>query len=547
MKINLLIEWTNPNTWLGIVLFFVGLGILVTIHELGHFIAAKSFKVYCSDFSIGFGPKIVKIKRKKGETKFSIGIVPLGGYVAMYGEEGDELPDGVKIPKSRSIQGISRWKRYIIFGAGIFMNFVLAYVVFFIACSCFPHYNTYGNVLDYNGKAYETNQSRLVVYDENDNEIKDLKTFDVDNSLQENFKDSDFFQFETRNIQYTYKGTQVTLNLFVQANDLNDRGNFDLAPYTLTLSSDTSFYLMGMNTSGFGINNIDYSLYLKFYKAQKYNSNDFKDIKYLNKDNEYVSYTKDLTNIYLPVLKDDSSLEYLSFADDNNGHITGEKLISLSGYKGKEQKLYKATLIPYFANNSLTSFNFNMYQYSYWLGWGSFKEAGRLWVQSCSAITQALAKLFIGQGWDSVGGPVAIMSATTTQLINNPFYIYLYNWAMISVNLALFNLLPFPGLDGWQILVEIIEGITNSIKKKKWQRKAKVIEEENSKNMSTSTGNEVNVLKDEQVISVGETTQESYVEWRIPQKVKTIVSYVGLGLLFLLAAVIFVFDIIKLF
>ena len=64
MRINVLLNWADGNTWLGLLLFFVGLGLLVTIHELGHFIAAKSFKVYCSDFSIGFGPKIVKIKRK---------------------------------------------------------------------------------------------------------------------------------------------------------------------------------------------------------------------------------------------------------------------------------------------------------------------------------------------------------------------------------------------------------------------------------------------------------------------------------------------------
>ena len=75
------------GTILSLVLFFVALGVLVTIHELGHFIAAKSFKVYCTDFSIGFGPKIVKIKRKKGETTYSIGVLPLGGYVSLAGEE----------------------------------------------------------------------------------------------------------------------------------------------------------------------------------------------------------------------------------------------------------------------------------------------------------------------------------------------------------------------------------------------------------------------------------------------------------------------------
>ena len=78
MNINVLISF-NWNTLLSILLFLIALGVLITIHEFGHFIAAKSFKVYCTDFSIGFGPKILKIKRKKGETTFSLGILPFGG------------------------------------------------------------------------------------------------------------------------------------------------------------------------------------------------------------------------------------------------------------------------------------------------------------------------------------------------------------------------------------------------------------------------------------------------------------------------------------
>ena len=128
------------NTILSLILFFIALGVLITIHELGHFIAAKSFKVYCSNFSIGFGPKIVNIKRKNGETNFKIGVFPVGGYVSMYGE-GVELPSGVNIPKSRSLEGISRYKRLIIMASGIVMNFVLAYIIFFICASCFPQYN----------------------------------------------------------------------------------------------------------------------------------------------------------------------------------------------------------------------------------------------------------------------------------------------------------------------------------------------------------------------------------------------------------------------
>ena len=235
----------------------------------------------------------------------------------------------------------------------------------------------------------------------------------------------------------------------------------------------------------------------------------------------------------------------LPFEDMYNGKISGDKLLSLVNMKTK--KIVNATLIPYFKDGKFTSFNLKFYQYEYWLKEKSFGEAGRLWVDSTTLIAKALGNLFIGRGWENVGGPVAILNATTTQLINNPFYIYLYNWAMLSVNLALFNLLPFPGLDGWQILVEIIEGCVNGIKKAKFKKKQKAVSSCGTDFISTSEGSEVNATKEEATISVGETTASTYTEWKIPAKVKGIVSYVGLGLLFLLAIVIFVFDIIKMF
>ena len=64
--------------------------LMITIHEFGHFIFAKLFGVYCFEFSIGFGKKIIRRKKKYSETFFCIGVVPLGGYVAMYGEDDDE-------------------------------------------------------------------------------------------------------------------------------------------------------------------------------------------------------------------------------------------------------------------------------------------------------------------------------------------------------------------------------------------------------------------------------------------------------------------------
>ena len=78
-----------------ILLFVFCLSTLIMIHEAGHLAAAKIFNVYCFDYSIGFGPALLHVKRKRGETYFSIRAIPFVGFVSMYGEDQkDELPAG---------------------------------------------------------------------------------------------------------------------------------------------------------------------------------------------------------------------------------------------------------------------------------------------------------------------------------------------------------------------------------------------------------------------------------------------------------------------
>ncbi len=116
---------------MGIVYFALLLGIIVTIHEVGHFVAAKSFGIYCAEFSIGMGPKLFAIQGK--ETKYTIRLLPFGGYVAMAGDTENALEPTVDVetlPKERTLKGIAHWKRIIIMLAGILMNFVLAFVLF---------------------------------------------------------------------------------------------------------------------------------------------------------------------------------------------------------------------------------------------------------------------------------------------------------------------------------------------------------------------------------------------------------------------------------
>src|SRR3990170_2211103 len=89
-----------------LISFLVVLGILVFIHELGHFIVAKLSGVGVLKFSLGFGPKIIGIKR--GETEYLISALPLGGYVKMMGESPDDEVSPENKEKSFTFKPISK-------------------------------------------------------------------------------------------------------------------------------------------------------------------------------------------------------------------------------------------------------------------------------------------------------------------------------------------------------------------------------------------------------------------------------------------------------
>jgi len=105
------------------------LGIIIFVHELGHFLFAKLLKVRVEKFSLGFGPKI--IGKKYGETEYLVSAIPLGGYVKMLGETPEnELTEDEK-PFAFNTQRL--WKRFAIIFAGPFFNLVFAAVIFFFS------------------------------------------------------------------------------------------------------------------------------------------------------------------------------------------------------------------------------------------------------------------------------------------------------------------------------------------------------------------------------------------------------------------------------
>jgi regulator of sigma E protease len=110
-----------------LVSFAVALGVLVFVHELGHFAIAKRLGVRVLRFSIGFGP--VVLSRRRGETEYALSAVPMGGYVKMLGEE-DENEPGVAAEPERAFSTQPPARRAAIVFAGPAMNFVFAFVVY---------------------------------------------------------------------------------------------------------------------------------------------------------------------------------------------------------------------------------------------------------------------------------------------------------------------------------------------------------------------------------------------------------------------------------
>lgn len=118
------------NTIINIVLFILILGVLVFVHELGHFLTAKKSGVYIHEFSIGMGPLIKTIKGKDG-INYSIRALPIGGYVQMAGEIYEDDNTNT-VPKEKFMCNRPWYQRLIILVAGVFNNFLLAIILLFV-------------------------------------------------------------------------------------------------------------------------------------------------------------------------------------------------------------------------------------------------------------------------------------------------------------------------------------------------------------------------------------------------------------------------------
>lgn len=139
-----------------LIYFILILGLTVFIHELGHFVFAKKNGVYCYEFSLGMGPKLFSFRRKNDETKYTLRLLPIGGYVQMAGEEIEEDKD---LPKEKQMQSKTVWQRFTIVVAGAVNNFILGIILLFLMGLFYgtPETKPYIDNVDSKYNAYKVN------------------------------------------------------------------------------------------------------------------------------------------------------------------------------------------------------------------------------------------------------------------------------------------------------------------------------------------------------------------------------------------------------
>ena len=417
---------------LSIIYGLLGLGFIVFIHELGHFIAAKIFGVTVESFSVGMGP-ILLHKTIKG-TDYRLSLIPLGGYCGMKGQKDfqvalDEKLDSIKGDKD-SFYGIHPVKRAVIAFAGPFFNFLFAIFAFMIISMV--------------GYSYYTSQNKIILA----NEIyPEMESVAAKAGLQTGDKIIAIDNKKTPYFTDIYEAISVSANQEIDLKIERNNEIFDVK-ITPSLNKETGAGVLGIvSWTDPLIELIDENS-----PAQKVGIQVGDLILKINDKSiintaEYNNAIKNLDKFSMTVLRDGQEI----FIPEVEPKIIQDK---------KDDSLKKATLgIGFYAEKIHTK------TYSFFPAIvNGFKEA----VKTTGLTFKSLGLLF--QGVDltkAVSGPlrITVMLGDTAKTGFSAGFstgiVTVFNFlAIISISLFIMNLLPIPILDGGLILFALIEAIT---------------------------------------------------------------------------------------
>lgn len=406
------------STIITIVQFFAALAILVTLHELGHFLAARAFGIRVEKFYLFFDAFGVKLfKFKKGDTEYGVGWLPLGGYVKIAGMVDESLDKDqlASEPQPWEFRSKPAWQRLIVMIGGVVVNVILGIVI--ISTLTFVKGDTYipNEKINQNGGIYASPNARAIGLQTGDQILK-LNNKNVDNLIAE-FGDPEFIMQDVKKVELIRDGKDTTITLPTDLENsvkfdtelpfISPRFGFALKRVVSGSPADKGGLLMDDKIIG-----IDTISVMSFFE--------FKEViaAYKGKETK-ITYTRG----------SNESTTMVTVNDDGTLGFQPEFI----GFKGLEKNI--------------------SYGFFESIGIGCSKS-----YKLIEANLKGLTKVVTGKvnAKNSLAGPVGIAQ------MYGPVWDWVNFWeitALISLALALMNILPIPALDGGHVVFLLFEMI----------------------------------------------------------------------------------------
>jgi regulator of sigma E protease len=412
-------------------------GVLIFIHELGHFVVARLCGVKILEFAIGMGPKVISHKSKKSGIVYSLRLIPLGGFVSMWGENGmeavqgsqPETPDGTEqkdgfffntenINDNRAEETIatineedakqmyssqSVWKRMLISLAGPAMNVFLGILLMLVIVIASGGGNV-GNTVVANFHVVYTSES----------EHEGLLKGDYILALNQARVDS-------------YQQLKASV-------EADDDGVFDLVVHRLQENGSDEIVELNGITLNMELLNSSFTSSLSEQSGLQKGD----EIKKINNTRVHTAHE-------------------LTYEISNQGY----RPMTFTVLRNGEEVVLENVIVPSFVDSGATfgNMDFRVYPEPEF----DFKTVLKhTWYRSVSTVKMvfdSLFGLFSGRyGVEAVSGPVGI-TKTISDVAKMGWLNLLHLVTVISINLGVMNLLPFPALDGGHLLIYVIEAI----------------------------------------------------------------------------------------
>lgn len=400
-----------------LLIFIAAIFILVTVHEFGHFIAAKYFKMRVNKFSIGFPPKIFGWRRN--DTEYVLGATPLGGYVQIAGMI-DETMDGSFVdeePEPDEFRSKPVWQRIIVILAGVIFNMILAVVIYT------------GMTWNY-GETVIPVRSIDGIYIQEGSLADRIGLQTGDQVIGVNGEEVEYFNqlfnpssITDRNLTFLVYRDGETVSIPTPPNfldQINEEGRFidetNSLPSTISrVQPDSPAEIAGIQDGDkvIAVNGEDISYWLQIVHA--------------------IQETDDSIQLTVERGESTENITVVPDPETNTIGIQSPNPADIFSYERKSYNIAQSLVVGVGRTND-TFF-------------GIIKGIGRMFSGDISVR-------------DNLGGPVAIASITKEATDAGGWIGFWNITAFLSVTLAIMNMLPIPALDGGHFMFLVYEGIT---------------------------------------------------------------------------------------